>query len=132
MVLDGNLLHFALMLTVTDLERSVAFYRDKFGFSVQEQVAFYALLNRETTNLYLVPESPPTPDKPQVTLAPPPTPDQTPINLIFRVRDCWAAYQELSARGVEFLTPPQQPEWGGWRCFTRDPDGYLIEIEQPE
>jgi catechol 2,3-dioxygenase-like lactoylglutathione lyase family enzyme len=47
------------------------------------------------------------------------------------VKDCAKAYDELRTLGVEFLTPPQRPPWGGWRCFTRDPDGYLIEIEEP-
>jgi hypothetical protein len=31
--------------------------------------------------------------------------------------------------GVEFLTPPKSPPWGGWRCFAHDPDSYLVEIE---
>jgi catechol 2,3-dioxygenase-like lactoylglutathione lyase family enzyme len=32
---------------------------------------------------------------------------------------------------VLFFSEPQAPPWGGLRCFARDPDGYLIEIEQP-
>ncbi|HEX7718934.1 MAG TPA: VOC family protein, partial [Woeseiaceae bacterium] len=58
--------------------------------------------------------------------------DRTAINLIFHVRDVRATYAALKKQGLEFLTPPQQPAWGGWRVFTRDPDGYLIEIEQAE
>jgi hypothetical protein len=45
------------------------------------------------------------------------------------VENCQAAYEELRSRGVEFLTPPMQPAWGGSRCFAHDPDGYLIELE---
>ena len=43
--------------------------------------------------------------------------------------DARAVYEELRGRGVEFLTPPKSPPWGGWRCFARDPDGYVIEVE---
>lgn len=50
---------------------------------------------------------------------------------MLEVDDVEAAYRDLSDRGVEFLTPPQRPPWGGLRCFVRDPDGYLVEVEQP-
>ena len=125
------LVHTATMLVVTNLEESVAFYRDKFGFDVREQEAHIALLACEPMLLYLIPESPPTPDKPSVTLGSTNTPTRTSVNLVFRVKDCRATFAELSANHVQFLTPPQQPTWGGWRCFTRDPNDYLIEIEEP-
>lgn len=42
-----------------------------------------------------------------------------------------ATHEALAKLGLKFLAPPQQPAWGSWRCFVQDPDGYLIEIEQP-
>jgi len=129
--MDNALIHVATMLAVADLERSVAFYRDRLDFAVREASPDLALLARGPMLLYLVTESPPTPDKPGVTLAPPPLPDQTPVNIVFRVADCRAVFDTLRARGVRFLAPPHARAWGGWRCFARDPDGYLIEIEQP-
>ncbi len=129
--LQGHLVHMATMLVVADINDSVAFYRDKLGFDVREHEPHIALLTRESMLLYLVPESPPTPDKPAVTLGATNTRERTSVNLVFRVDDCRAAYAELTARGLQFLTPPQQPSWGGWRVFARDPDGYLIEVEEP-
>ncbi len=129
--MHGHLVHMATMLVVADISASVAFYRDKLGFDVREHEPHIALLTRESMLLYLVPESPPTPDKPAVTLGATNTRERTSVNLVFRVDDCRAAYAELTARGVQFLTPPQQPSWGGWRVFARDPDGYLIEVEEP-
>ncbi len=129
--LSGRLVHTATMLVVANIGESVDFYRDKLGFDVREQDAQIALLAREPMLLYLVTESLPTPDKPSVTLGITNTRERTPVNLVFRVDDCRAAYTEMSANGVQFLTPPQQPSWGGWRVFARDPDGYLIEIEEP-
>ena len=119
------------MLVVTDLAESVAFYRDKLGFTVRENEPHIALLTRGPMLLYLIPESPPTPDKPSVTLGNTNNAQRTSVNLVFRVKDCRAAYAELSKRGVKFLTEPQQPSWGGWRVFARDPNGYLLEIEEP-
>jgi catechol 2,3-dioxygenase-like lactoylglutathione lyase family enzyme len=118
------------MIVVRDVERSALFYRDILGF---EQVPYpqIPLLQRGTMQLFLVEASPPTPDRPAISLQPPSDPSAMPVNLVFEVEDAHAEYEALSARGLRFLTPPAQPPWGGWRCFAQDPDGYLIEIEQP-
>ncbi|MBL8062242.1 MAG: VOC family protein [Anaerolineales bacterium] len=129
--LSDFLLRTATMLVVNDMEASIAFYRDKFGFKVKELETSIALLERDGMFLYFITESKPTVDKPGVTLANTNGKDKTSVNLVFRVTDCIKAYHELNENGVEFLTPPQSPPWGGWRCFTKDPNGYLIEIEQP-
>ncbi len=49
--------------------------------------------------------------------------------MTFRVPDCRAAYDQLTARGASFLTPPidNGPEV---RCFFRDPDGHLLELSE--
>jgi catechol 2,3-dioxygenase-like lactoylglutathione lyase family enzyme len=128
--LGTQLVFTATMLTVSDVPRSKAFYHDKLGFEVKEEHALIVLLQRADMRLYLIPYSPPTPDKPEITLMPPVRGEPVSVNLVFQVKDTGQAYDELRRAGVEFLTPPQRPPWGGWRCFTRDPDGYLIEIEE--
>ena len=47
--------------------------------------------------------------------------------LNIRVADIQAVYDEWSARGAEFLTPPQDRD-AEIRCYIRDPDGHLIEV----
>ncbi len=129
--LDEQQLGFSTMLVVRELSQSEEFYVKHFGFRVTESLETLRRLERSGATLYLVTESPPTVDKPQVTLAPLPDQQRPSVNLIFRVSDVRATYQSLADRGLRFFTPPQQPPWGGWRVFTQDPDGYLIEIEQP-
>lgn len=126
----GRLRHAAMMLAVRDVEVSVAFYRDALGF---EQLPYphIPLLRCGGLLLHLVEHSPPTEDKPTVTLTAPVEADTTPVNLVLEVNDAHSVHAALRRRGVRFLTPPVRPPWGGWRCFARDPDGYLIEIEQP-
>jgi catechol 2,3-dioxygenase-like lactoylglutathione lyase family enzyme len=118
------------MLAVRDVSRSIRFYRDRLGF---EQVEYpgIPLLRLGNLLLFLVEHSPPTADRPGIALTPHRQDGTSPVNLVLEVDDVHAAYRELSGRGVSFLTAPAQPPWGGWRCFTLDPDGYLIEIEQP-
>ncbi|MBA2568021.1 MAG: VOC family protein [Actinobacteria bacterium] len=120
-----RLVSLATMLCVHDVERSTAFYRDQLGFEVVSYEPEIALLRIDSGLVYLFAESEPTEDKPAVHLAPGPGS----VILVLAVEDCREAYEELRARGVEFLTPPKQPSWGGWRCFAHDPDGYLIEVE---
>lgn len=129
--LDAQQVGFSTMLVVLDLSVSERFYADRLGFVVTERLASLRRLERPGATIYLVLASPPTADKPGVTLAPPQAPNRPDVNLIFRVRDVRQTHAALSAAGMQFLTAPQQPAWGGWRCFAQDPDGYLIEIEQP-
>ena len=49
--------------------------------------------------------------------------------LNIRVADIRAVYEEWSARGAEFLTPPERRRTE-YRCYMRDPDGHLIEVGQ--
>ncbi len=124
-----RLVSLATMLCVRDLDRSVAFYRQKLGFELLESEPHVALLRRDGGVVYLFTESGPTEDKPSVHLAPPDDARRGSIVLVLVFDDCRAAYEDLRSRGVEFLTPPKQPPWGGWRCFALDPDGHLIEVE---
>lgn len=53
--------------------------------------------------------------------------DRALLNLA--VEDVDAAWEELKARGVDFVTEPQdRPDWGIRAAHFRDPDGNLIEI----
>ena len=42
-----------------------------------------------------------------------------------------AEYAELEVKGARFLAESYEPLWGGCRFFCVDPNGYLVEIEQP-
>jgi catechol 2,3-dioxygenase-like lactoylglutathione lyase family enzyme len=131
---DHSLTRYVLgvvtMLAVRDLEKSVAFYRDNLGFEVQEQSAHIAGLTKGSMNLDLFTETPPGQDIPTIALENLNKPGHTSVIIDILVDDCHAAYETLLAEGVNFLTPPHKPSWGGWRCFATDPDGYLIELEE--
>ena len=71
----------------------------------------------------------PTEDKPTVTLEAPHDLDRVSSFLNIRVADIEAIHADWSARGAEFLTPPQD-RGREIRCYLRDPDGHLIEVGQ--
>jgi catechol 2,3-dioxygenase-like lactoylglutathione lyase family enzyme len=52
-------------------------------------------------------------------------------HLAFVVGDIQAAYEELSAGGVEFLSEPNTDRYGEKWVYFRDPDGITVELMQP-
>lgn len=115
-----------MLLTVRDVDHSVAFYRDVFGGTVIRE-RDPAMIKLANAWLIMNPGGDPTPDKPGVVLQPPEDPDRASCFLNLRVADIAAAHVEWSARGAEFLTVPMEKR-GEIRCYIRDPDGYLIEV----
>jgi len=115
-----------------DVERSRHFYTDVLGGKTViggergDEVTYVALAN---SWIIINSGGGPTDDKPTVTLETPPDPDRVSSFLNIRVADIHALYEEWSARGGQFLTPPKQHETE-IRCYIRDPDGYLIEVGQ--
>ncbi len=120
------LTHFVVS---SDVDRSRRFYTDVLGGeTVREgEPSMVALAN---SWIIINVGGGPTDDKPTVTLETPPDPDRTSSFLNIRVADVQAIYEEWSARGAEFLTPPKD-HGREIRCYLRDPDGHLIEIGQP-
>jgi catechol 2,3-dioxygenase-like lactoylglutathione lyase family enzyme len=107
-------------VSISDIDRSVAFYRDVLGarflFQVPQQaMAFFDLGG---VRLYL--------GKPE-------SPDfrSSPI-LYFTVDDVDEAHRELRRRGVEFLDEPhvvnRTESSELWMAFFRDPDGTNLAL----
>jgi predicted enzyme related to lactoylglutathione lyase len=119
------LTHF---LVSADVERSARFYSEVLGGTVirSGQPSYVVLAN---SAVIINVGGGPTDDKPTVTLETPPDPDRTSSFLNIRVSDIQAAYADWSARGAQFVTPPKQHKTE-FRCYMRDPDGYLIEVGQ--
>lgn len=131
----------APLLVVSDLGASVDFYA-RLGFAVVTRWDTYAMLRADAdadtgtgtgAALHLALPGEPPPDRPSVALAAA-DPGSATVSalLVLTVDDCARAADELAAAGVELLSPPATPVWGGEiRAFLRDPDGHLIELNQP-
>jgi len=115
--------------TVKDLAKSRDFYVRILGGRVikPENPCYIKLVN---SWLILNTGGGPTPDKPEVILETPRDLNTTSSFLNLRVADIWKRYKEWSAKGAEFLTEPLDNRGWEWRCYMRDPDGYLIEVGQ--
>ena len=122
---DGfTIAHF---LTVSDIERSARFYERVFGGRILSRGPPGYI---QIANIWLIVNvgGGPTPDKPSVTLSVP-DPDSVSSFMILRVADIRASYELWRSRGAEFITEPMDKR-GETCCYMRDPDGYIIEVEQ--
>src|SRR6202022_329254 len=88
-----------------DVERSRRFYTEVLGGEavLEGELSIVALANGWVT---ISVAGGPTDDKPNVTREPPANPGRVSSFLNIRVADIAAKYEEWSARGAEFLTPP--------------------------
>jgi catechol 2,3-dioxygenase-like lactoylglutathione lyase family enzyme len=136
-------------ITVVDIERSIAFYRDVVGLELawrQESDTPYIaqLTGLPGTHLLVAYMKPSGVDGPLIELlqylAPMGTPvDTTPCNpgnahVCFFVEDLDATYRELSEQGVHFVSPPVHiaagVHQGSSTVYAKDPDGITLEFFQ--
>ena len=132
-------------LTVGDMARSIAFYRDILGMELVAESegsgeVVEAILGMPGAHIkaaflksgdqmlefiqYLSPEGKPYDRR---------TCDTGPCHVAFWVKDIHKAYKTLSARGVKFKSAPQAFEMEGkqsWACYLTDPDGITVEFMQ--
>lgn len=127
-------------LWVHDQDEALAFWTEKAGFEVREDVTV-----PELGNFRWVTVAPPGQDDVALVLmaipgAPvlDPATSQEIANLMAKgfagtlfltTDDCMKAYQEMSARGVEFTEKPTEQPYG-IDCGFRDPSGNSIRLAQ--
>lgn len=118
------------ILVVTDLARSRDWYQGILGARLhREYGGNSAVFDFNGAWILLATGGGPTADKPEVTFGAPMDSATVSHSFTIRVPDCQRAYDDLTSRGANFLTPPY--DWGGEiRCFFRDPDGHLFEISE--
>jgi catechol 2,3-dioxygenase-like lactoylglutathione lyase family enzyme len=121
------------ILAVADVERSVAFYRDHLAFILEAKYDDppYATLIRNGVRLSFAEQGHEAEDRPGVAMVAPEDRSRLPVVLVLEVSDAAAVHEALVAEDVPILAEPYAPPWGGLRFFVVDPDGFLVEIEQP-
>ena len=121
------------ILAVADFEASLAFYRDRLGLEVEAVYDDppYDTLTAAGARISLAEQGHAAEDRPGVSMTAPEDPRRANVVLVLEVADARAVHRELAPDGVRFLADPYEPAWGGCRFFCVDPDGYLVEIEQP-
>jgi catechol 2,3-dioxygenase-like lactoylglutathione lyase family enzyme len=117
-----------ITLGVSDLARSVQFYRDGLGLPLRpdgsDTIAFF---ETRGTWLALYPREALAED----ATVPAEGAGFPGFTLAHNVRSreaVDAALQEAERAGAKIIKPAQEAEWGGYSGYFADPDGYLWEV----
>ena len=113
---------YAVRIFVTDWKRALEFYSNTLGLPVafaNEQMG-WAELAPEGSHLGLERADPADPESRELV--------GRFLGVSLQVSDIAAVYQELRAKGVDFLSPPEKQPWGGTLAHLRDPDGNVISL----
>ena len=84
---------------VADMDRAVRFYRDVLGLPLRFQSPGWSEFSTGETSLALHPASSKSP--------------AGSVEIGFNVSNLETFYQEMSAKGVQFSTPPTKQDFGG-------------------
>jgi catechol 2,3-dioxygenase-like lactoylglutathione lyase family enzyme len=130
---DGSYHHVGMR--VSDLDRSIRWYEQAFGFAVERQyalrhdadvrVCFMANPNGERIELFEFKDAPPKPEFAH--------PDDAlragHAHFAFYVADIDAAFERAVAAGARVLWPPRRADLVETHtCYIADPDNNLIEF----
>lgn len=114
-----------IMINVSDMNRSVAFYRDVLGIPVRFDSPGWSEFETGATTLALHAAPKPAGGAPQAG------PTAGTCSIGFSVADLDKAHAELQSRGARFVMPPtDRPEEGIRLAVCVDPDGLPISFAQ--
>ena len=108
-----------ITLWAVKFDEMVTFYRDKLNLPVEYSDDNFIQFATQGTRLYIH------------RLGSAPALREHSVEIHFDVPDVDAAYQELTARGVEFEDAPANRPWGARMAAFRDPEGFVVEIVGP-
>jgi len=108
---------WSITLTVSDLERSKAFYEKVLGLNKKYEYSSYVGFECGGVEIGL---------RPKATIEI----GRDSASIEFLVDDVDEEYRKLASKGVEFISKPHDEPWGGRQASFRDPDGNLLEITE--
>lgn len=110
-----------VILGASDLDRSVAFYRDSLGLEVGNRTDDFVFLNAGTVTLAL-----------SSGLIQALGKDPGAVEVVFSVDHVRQAFEQLQERGVKFRGEPRVITGAMKAANFTDPDGHVLSIFGPE
>lgn len=110
-----------LMLGVSDVARSVAFYEGTLGRAVKFKTDGIAVIDAGPIAIGL-----------SLDLGRFRQPLAGAVEVVFSVPDVRRAWRELAGKGVSVVREPRQVTPNEWAATFADPDGHLLSLFGPE
>jgi len=120
----------SIVLIVSDLQRSIEFYRDKLGMPVRYKSKGFVALDAGAVPLQLQALNEAT----EILGAEAVLAEQEAghrLALTVRVEDVDATFRELEDKGVRFIKAPTDMPWGHRNADFMDPDGNIWTLYKP-
>jgi catechol 2,3-dioxygenase-like lactoylglutathione lyase family enzyme len=109
-----------ILLGVSDLERSVAFYTETLGLRLKSQMPGFAFVDAGPVTLVLSePLGRALGNHPGA------------VEIVWPVDDVRSAHETLRSRGVTFIAEPRNVTGRDWSAVFTDPDGHHLSIFGP-
>lgn len=110
-----------VMLGVTDMAKSIAFYNGQLGLTIQGQSPEFSFLDGGSVTLALSP-----------LLTQGGRRGAGAAEVVFSVEHVRTAYEALRTQGVSFVNEPRIATGAMWVVNFRDPDGHELSLFGPE
>jgi catechol 2,3-dioxygenase-like lactoylglutathione lyase family enzyme len=107
-------------LLVDDLERAIAYYRDRLGFNLDFVFEdFYASVSRDGFAIHLK-------HGPRMEGESAFRKQNEHLDAFIRVSSIRSLFSELEGRGAEVIRPLEERPWACIDFYVEDPDGYVL------
>ena len=118
-----------IMVTVSDMKRSIEFYRDKLGLTLKFESPGWTEFLTGSSTLALHGGGKPQPGATEVDHLE--TPYAGTCSIGFSVDDVDKTYEELKSRGIDFVMAPTRRDQEGIKlALCTDPDGLPVSFAQ--
>ena len=121
----AQLTGIAPQFLVDDLDRAIAYYVDKLGFTLDfKYQSFYASVSRDGLAIHLkhAPKSPAEREHRK---------QNEHLDAYISVEGVRGLFSELEKRGARVLAPVREQPWGCRDFYVEDPDGYILCFSEP-
>ena len=105
---------------VDDLDRAIAYYRDRLGFELDfKYESFYAAVSRDGFAIHLK-------DAPKLAADRAHRKQHEHLDAYIAVSGIQGLFSELQRRGADVIKPLEERPWACVDFYVEDPDGYIL------
>lgn len=121
-----HLTGIAPQFLVDDLDRAIAYYRDKLGFELDfKYQSFYASVTRDGFAIHLK-------DAPKLAADREYRKQNEHLDAYISVSGIRGLFTELEMRGAKLIKPLEERPWACLDFYVEDPDGYILCFSEPK